>query len=86
MAAWCLHPVPPHSNVKEHDCMKVVQMRTLAGPNVYHHKPVLRMTVDLEELGEVTSCDIPSFARRHVGAQRTHGAVVQSGATHAHAY
>jgi hypothetical protein len=30
--------------------MKIRHIRPLVGPNIYNHKPVLLMTLDLEEL------------------------------------
>jgi cyanophycin synthetase len=44
--------------------MKIRHIRTLAGPNVYNHKPVLLMTLDLEELGETPSDELPGFIDR----------------------
>ncbi len=41
--------------------MKILSTRTLYGPNVYHTKPVIIMTVDLEEWTDVDSCDIPNL-------------------------
>lgn len=44
--------------------MKILQIRTISGPNVYHRKPVLVLTLDLESLAEVSSADIPGFPER----------------------
>ncbi len=42
--------------------MKIHSTRTLHGPNVYHHLPVVLMTVELEEWTDIPSTDIPNFA------------------------
>jgi len=63
--------------------MKILSIRTLHGPNVYHHSPVVVMTVDLEQWTDVPSNQIPNFtdnllrllpnlqthhcSRRHIG-------------------
>ncbi|HEX8290481.1 MAG TPA: cyanophycin synthetase [Pyrinomonadaceae bacterium] len=44
--------------------MKVESIRTLAGPNVYSHRPVLLMRLDLEDLYEKESYEIPGFVER----------------------
>ncbi len=44
--------------------MKIRGFRTLAGPNVFHHEPVLVMTLDLEELAEAHSASLPGFTER----------------------
>jgi hypothetical protein len=44
--------------------MKIVGIKTITGPNVFSHKPVLVMTLDLEELAGKESCDIPGFVDR----------------------
>lgn len=41
--------------------MKILDMRTINGPNVYHHRPVLIMNVDLEDLVDVASDEIANF-------------------------
>jgi cyanophycin synthetase len=44
--------------------MRVDKIRTLAGPNIYTHRPVLVMTLFLEELTEKESYEIPGFTDR----------------------
>jgi cyanophycin synthetase len=44
--------------------MKIGEIRTIAGPNVYSHKPVLVMTLDLEDLQDVESHALPNFIER----------------------
>lgn len=44
--------------------MKIQNIRTIHGPNVFHHKPVLIMTLALEEFAEVASCEIQGFIER----------------------
>jgi cyanophycin synthetase len=44
--------------------MKIRHIRTLAGPNIYNHKPVLLMALDLEELSETASDELPGFVDR----------------------
>jgi cyanophycin synthetase len=44
--------------------MKILSIRTIDGPNVFHHRPVLLMKLDLEELAETSSIDIPGFNER----------------------
>jgi cyanophycin synthetase len=44
--------------------MIIQQIRTIQGPNVYSHRPVLAMRLDLEDLTEKESCDIPGFIDR----------------------
>jgi cyanophycin synthetase len=46
--------------------MKINQIRTLSGANVYSHAPVLLMRLDLEELNGKESRDIPGFIDRLV--------------------
>jgi cyanophycin synthetase len=41
--------------------MRVGEIRALAGPNVYSYRPVLLMKLDLEELAEKESREIPGF-------------------------
>ncbi|MES2527856.1 MAG: cyanophycin synthetase [Bdellovibrionota bacterium] len=48
--------------------MKIRSIRTFTGPNVFHHKPVLLMILELEALTEKASCDIPGFNERLVEA------------------
>jgi cyanophycin synthetase len=44
--------------------MKIEGVRTLSGPNVYSHRPVLVMRLDLGELNEKESYEIPGFIDR----------------------
>src|SRR4051812_10687060 len=44
--------------------MRVDKIRALTGPNIYSYQPVLLMRLDLEELNETESCEIPSFIER----------------------
>jgi cyanophycin synthetase len=44
--------------------MRIDSIRALEGPNVYHYKPVLIMTLELEELAERESCDVAGFPER----------------------
>lgn len=47
--------------------MKIGEIRTIAGPNVYSHKPVLVMTLDLEDLHNTESHALPNFIERLLG-------------------
>ena len=44
--------------------MRVESIRTLSGPNVYSHRPVLLMRLDLEEFYEKESCEPAGFVER----------------------
>src|SRR5215218_6562288 len=44
--------------------MKIESIRTLAGPNVYSHRPVMLMRLDLEDLYERESHELPGFVER----------------------
>jgi cyanophycin synthetase len=46
--------------------MRIDQIRTLAGPNIYNHKPVLVLKLYLEELAETESRDVAGFNERLV--------------------
>ena len=41
--------------------MIIKQIRVYHGPNIYSHKPVVRMDVMLGELVNVPTCDIAGF-------------------------
>jgi cyanophycin synthetase len=41
--------------------MHIKSIRTFAGPNVFNNKPVLRMTLDLEDLVESDSTQLPGL-------------------------
>lgn len=47
--------------------MKILDIRNLAGPNVYSHRPMLVMRLDLEDLAEKESGDIEGFTDRLLG-------------------
>jgi cyanophycin synthetase len=47
--------------------MRIDKIRTLAGANIYNHKPVLVMKLYLEELAETESRDVAGFNERLVG-------------------
>lgn len=42
--------------------MKILEMREYQGRNIYSHRPVVKATLDLGELGEVWSDCLPGFA------------------------
>ena len=44
--------------------MRIETIRTLAGPNVYSHRPVLLMRLDLEDLYERESYEPSGFVER----------------------
>src|SRR4051812_36017077 len=46
--------------------MKLLRIRTIAGPNIYHRRPVLIATVDLENLTETETRAVPGFNERLV--------------------
>src|SRR5688500_15946380 len=46
--------------------VKIRGIRTLAGPNVFHHEPVVVLTLELEELAERHSGTIPGLTERLV--------------------
>ncbi|MEK7356006.1 MAG: cyanophycin synthetase, partial [Bdellovibrionota bacterium] len=46
--------------------MTILEIRTLRGPNIFHEKPVLVMKLDLEDLAEVASDEVPGFIDRLV--------------------
>ena len=46
---------------QEEESVKIISTRAIHGPNVYHHRPVIVMKVDLQEWAEVPSNQIPSF-------------------------
>lgn len=41
--------------------MKIDSIRAISGPNIYSHNPVLVMSLDLEELTEKESYEVPGF-------------------------
>src|SRR3954470_24670727 len=44
--------------------MKILNIRTIPGPNVYSHQPVLVMKLDLEDLAGRESYEVPGFIDR----------------------
>lgn len=48
--------------------MRVLNIRSIYGPNIYHHKPVLVMRIDLEDFADKMSTDIPGFTERLIAA------------------
>src|SRR5690554_5819142 len=44
--------------------MRIDDIRTLQGPNVYHHRPMLVMELQLEDLSDSTTADFPEFTER----------------------
>lgn len=44
--------------------MRIDEIRTLSGPNIYNYKPVLLMRLYLAELTEKESCEVPGFIDR----------------------
>jgi cyanophycin synthetase len=48
--------------------MKVLQLKALHGPNVFHHLPVLVMQIDLGECADLCSSELPGFNERLLGA------------------
>ena len=44
--------------------MKILNIRTIAGPNVYSYQPVLVMKLDLEDLAGRESHQVPGFIDR----------------------
>ncbi|HYB94643.1 MAG TPA: cyanophycin synthetase [Vicinamibacterales bacterium] len=44
--------------------MNIHRIRTLAGPNIYSHRPMLAMELDLGNLYAVDSCELPDFIDR----------------------
>jgi cyanophycin synthetase len=48
--------------------MKILEQRVYRGPSIYAHFPVMRLTVDLEELEAWPSAKLPSFNERLLAA------------------
>jgi cyanophycin synthetase len=44
--------------------MKIVQIRSIPGPNVYHPRSVIIATIDLQHAAETNSVDVPGFIDR----------------------
>src|SRR5687767_15967914 len=44
--------------------MRIIGTRTIDGPNVFTYRPVVLMTLDLQDLHERESCDLPGFVER----------------------
>jgi cyanophycin synthetase len=41
--------------------MEIVEIRALEGPNIYSPKPIIKMTIDVKELENVATREIPGF-------------------------
>src|SRR4051794_27599630 len=44
--------------------MRIINFRTLAGPNVYSYRPMLMARIDLEERADCPSDELPGFTDR----------------------
>ena len=53
--------------------MKLLETRVYRGPNLYGYRPVIRLTVDLEELEQFPSTKIPGFVDRLLADLRKPG-------------
>lgn len=42
-------------------CLKILSIKSIYGPSVYHHQPTLNMKIDLENWAEISSAEIPDF-------------------------
>jgi cyanophycin synthetase len=51
--------------------MKIVEQRYLRGPNLYAHKPCLLSIIDLQDLDEINSAQIPGFTDRLIALMPT---------------
>ncbi|HMY20434.1 MAG TPA: acetate--CoA ligase family protein, partial [Polyangium sp.] len=51
--------------------MKLLETRVYRGPNLYGYRPVIRLTIDLEELEQYPSDKIPGFTERLISAMPT---------------
>lgn len=47
--------------------MKIKTLITLSGPSIFHYKPLIKATLDLGELAEVSSAELPGFNERLLG-------------------
>lgn len=47
--------------------MKISERRMLRGPNIHSHRPCFMAVLDLEDLDEVSSAQLPGFTERLVG-------------------
>ena len=41
--------------------MEIVEMRAIEGPNIYSSKPVIKVLVDVKDLDNIATRDIPGF-------------------------
>ena len=48
--------------------MKIRHIRALEGPNLFHHQPVLSMALDLGDLHDRSSDEMPEFVARLLDA------------------
>ncbi len=46
--------------------MKIIEIRTIEGPNVYCYRPVIKFKVDLENFTDVSTKEIPGFVEKLV--------------------
>jgi cyanophycin synthetase len=44
--------------------MKIINFKILNGPNIFHHKPVAKMTVNLQQFSDLASNEIKGFNER----------------------
>ncbi len=51
--------------------MRVLETRVFRGPNPYGYRPVVRLTLDLQELEEYPSDRLPGFSDRLMQLQAT---------------
>lgn len=51
--------------------MKLLETRVYRGPNLYGYRPVIRLTIDLEELEQYPSDKLPGFTERLIAAMPT---------------
>lgn len=52
------------SSDKAEDIVKVIDLRSIQGPNVHHHLPVAVMRIDLEDWTEKANNEIPGFIEK----------------------
>lgn len=48
--------------------MKIIEISLIEGANMYSHRPVIKFTLDLEELAETTTQEMPRFVNDLIGA------------------
>lgn len=47
--------------------MKIINIQSLTGRNIYCHRPVIKMTVDIEEFHDVTTKDVKGLKEKLIG-------------------